>query len=323
MFDSSSLKKKLLTFTVAGSVLLTPMISRAELGEDILQKGMIHEDVQTLHEYLVELNYMEDKGSSTYYGVDTEEGVKILQQNTGLNQDGIFGKDTHEALLGVLEKSEENTELAKSRLLKNGSQGNDVKELQKALIDLNFLAAGSADGDYGENTSKAVANFQATYGLNEDGIAGKGTIQTLEKVRKGEIKKAKPKASSRSLATGRGNKIVNTAKSHLGKPYVFGAANGKSFDCSGFTYYVFKQNGINIPRTSSSQASVGSKVSKSNLQAGDLVIFSNTYKQGPSHAGIYLGNNQFIHASSGGKRVMISSLNSSYYSKKFSYGRRL
>ncbi|NLY67894.1 MAG: hypothetical protein GX069_10080, partial [Tissierellia bacterium] len=80
---------------------------------------------------------------------------------------------------------------------------------------------------------------------------------------------------------------------------------------------------IELPRSSSDQASVGTKVSKDELQVGDIVVFSNTYRSGPSHTGIYLGNNKFIHASTSRKGVVISDLNSNYYRKHFSYGRRV
>ncbi|GGE78913.1 C40 family peptidase [Priestia taiwanensis] len=114
--------------------------------------------------------------------------------------------------------------------------------------------------------------------------------------------------------------VINFAKQQLGKPYVFGASGPSRFDCSGFIYYVHKNNGYNISRTN--VAGYWSQVQKtSNPQAGDLVFFKNTYKNGPSHMGIYLGGGKFIHASSS-KGVIISDVNSSYYQKHFlGYGR--
>lgn len=117
-------------------------------------------------------------------------------------------------------------------------------------------------------------------------------------------------------------KIIDTAKTHLGKPYSYGANGPYAFDCSGFTKYVMAQCGINIPRTSGGQAYGGKiQVSKANLVAGDLVIF-NTYGS-LSHAGIYIGDGMFIHASSsrsGG--VIISNINDSYYGPRFATGAR-
>ncbi len=105
-------------------------------------------------------------------------------------------------------------------------------------------------------------------------------------------------------------------------PYVWGGASPSGFDCSGFINYVYSKNGINLPRVTSDQYKAGSSVSKANLKPGDLVFFE-TYKPGPSHVGIYLGNNQFIHASSGSEKVIISSLTSSYYTEHYIGSRRV
>ena len=118
--------------------------------------------------------------------------------------------------------------------------------------------------------------------------------------------------------------VTSTALSFVGKvKYVFGAADpvgGKS-DCSGFTQYCFKQNGVNIGRSSGEQARQGTPVSRNNLQPGDLVIFQNTYKAGISHVGISLGGDKFVHCCNRG--VVTSSLNESYYSTRFHSGRRI
>ncbi len=95
-----------------------------------------------------------------------------------------------------------------------------------------------------------------------------------------------------------------------------------SFDCSGLTYYVYKQNGITLPRASKSQASAGKSVSKSNLKAGDLVFF-NTNGKGISHVGIYIGDGKMIHSTKPGDVVKTTSINSSYYKNKFVTARRI
>ena len=116
------------------------------------------------------------------------------------------------------------------------------------------------------------------------------------------------------------------AKNLLGKPYVWGAIGPNKFDCSGFTQKVFRQAGIKIPRNSRAQAKVGKYVPYDNLRRGDMVFFA-TNRKNPkriTHVGIYLSNGKFIHASSGGKKVMISSLRkSAYYKKHFVVGRRI
>ena len=111
------------------------------------------------------------------------------------------------------------------------------------------------------------------------------------------------------------DKLIVIAKSKLGSPYSYGSLGPNAFDCSGYTSYVFRQMGISLPRTASSQAYAGVKVAKANLQKGDLVFF-NTYG-GISHVGIYIENGNFIHASSYGSGVVVSNINDSYYAPRY------
>ena len=117
--------------------------------------------------------------------------------------------------------------------------------------------------------------------------------------------------------------LVNTAKKWIGTRYRFGGTTKRGVDCSAFVKNVYKKHGKSLPRTASSQASVGKHISKNNLKKGDLVFFKGTYKRGISHVGIFLGNNKFIHASSGAHKVIISSLNKAYYHKHYAGARRV
>ena len=118
-----------------------------------------------------------------------------------------------------------------------------------------------------------------------------------------------------------GEQIVNYAYNFLGTPYVWGGTSTSGFDCSGFTQYVFKQMGYSIKRTAAQQLTCGYEVS--NLQLGDLVFFENTYTTGAdaSHVGIYVGDNQFIHAASGG--VKVTDLSDDYYAARYIGARRV
>lgn len=119
-----------------------------------------------------------------------------------------------------------------------------------------------------------------------------------------------------------GQAIVNTAKKYIGVPYVWGGSSPSGFDCSGLVQYAFKAHGISLPRTSKQQWTAGTLISKSQLKPGDLVFFANTYTTGVSHVGIYVGDNQFIHASSS-KGVIISSLSNSYWAEHYHGCRRV
>lgn len=121
--------------------------------------------------------------------------------------------------------------------------------------------------------------------------------------------------------------VIYVAQSNLGKPYVYGATGTSSFDCSGLTQYCFKKAGVSLKRTAYSQGydSTYTKISSvSGLKRGDLIFF-NTISDSDlcDHVGIYLGGNCFIHASSGGHKVVVSSVASGYYNRVFSWGRRV
>ncbi len=117
-----------------------------------------------------------------------------------------------------------------------------------------------------------------------------------------------------------GNSLVSYAMRYLGYPYIWATHGPSSFDCSGFTYWVvLNVLGRDIGAGTWTQVSAGSSVSRSSLQPGDLVFFQNTYAPGLSHVGMYIGNDQFIHAENESTGVRISDLNSSYYSSRW-YG---
>lgn len=110
-------------------------------------------------------------------------------------------------------------------------------------------------------------------------------------------------------SSGGGNsRAVTLAKSQLGKPYKWGATGPSSFDCSGLIYWVARQMGKSIPRTSREQSNYGQSVSKNALQPGDCVFFAN--KNGVHHVGMYVGNGEFIHAPKSNDVVRISKLSS-------------
>ena len=141
--------------------------------------------------------------------------------------------------------------------------------------------------------------------------------------RQEENEQEKPKENE--ITSSKGEQIVNYAKQFLGCKYVYGASGPSTFDCSGFTMYVYKQFGINLSHSATAQSKNGRYVAKENLQLGDLVFFKDyETMDGIGHCGIYIGDGNFIHASSGtGYCVKISTLLSGAYKTRYETARRL
>ena len=123
--------------------------------------------------------------------------------------------------------------------------------------------------------------------------------------------------------------VIDEAITHLGKPYVYAANGPNAFDCTGFTCYCYSTvYGITLKRSAYEQGydDTYTKLYEwCNLKPGDIVYFNTNGGDSDlsDHAGIYIGNGEFIHASSGKGGVVISSLWEGYYNKRFSWGRRV
>ncbi len=160
------------------------------------------------------------------------------------------------------------------------------------------------------------------YKISYNGVTGYVSSEYVDTVREGTVSRGAESASASSSSIG--EQIVAYAKQFLGTPYVYGGNGPSSFDCSGFTKYVYAHFGVTLNRTATDQLANGVSVSKSQLQPGDLVFFNSGYTSKPvSHVGIYIGGGQFIHASTNTYSVQIDNLNSGYYNRVYVYGRHI
>lgn len=192
---------------------------------------------------------------------------------------------------------------------REGDEGDRVLAVQLRLIDLGYNIP-KANGTFDERTTRAVMTYQKQARLNQTGSVDEITWHFLMDYGKGG------NYGSKDIV-----RLLNIAMRFGGVPYVWGGETPAGFDCSGFVQYVFRQVGVNLPRTADVQYELGRKVLRSELQPGDLVFFE-TYEPGASHDGIYVGGGNFIGAnvSTG---VAIVSLGDPYWSSKYIGARRL
>lgn len=197
-------------------------------------------------------------------------------------------------------------------IMRLGSSGSSVTSLQSELARLGY-SVGTLDGIYGPKTLAAVEAFQQHDHLQVDGIVGPLTESALEK----DQISLTPNIRSNKISG-----IISEANKLIGTPYVWGGTTPAGFDCSGFTQYVYASQGIELPRISQNQAAIGSSVSYNNLEPGDLVFFSFAANGTIDHVGIYLGNSQFISATTH-KGVAVYPISSAYWLKAYKGARRI
>ena len=292
---------------------------------------------------------------STSTGISTSQGTtQYVNSTSGLNVRS--GAGTTYSKLGTLEYKEKVTVLSTSNGWAKINYNGQTGYVSSSYLQTTVLG-GTTSENNNSSTTTTVKYVNATSGLNVRSGAGTsyskiGTLEYKEKVTvlstsngwakinyKGQagyvsssyLQSTVPSGStsnsgSNNSVSASASSVIAYAKTLLGKPYVWGAQGPNSFDCSGFTYYVFKNKaGIILPRTSSAQSKYGTYVSRNNLRAGDLVFFdTNGANNGQvSHVGLYIGNGQMIHASYSQKKIVIDNFNSSYFKRTFVNGRRV
>lgn len=255
------------------------------------------------------------------------QAVTVTAQNDEwykLSDNSFISKQYVEGSLIELVTNMENTTVQASAT-KEETLMQNTYGIVLATSGLNLRSSASTNGDiidvlpYGEVVDVYSYSKSWVKAKTADGQEGYLSADYCS-VRTGE----KP---SRSLSSSKGEQVVSYAKQFMGTPYVWGGTNlNRGVDCSGFVYSVYKNFGITLNRTSASMASNGVVVSKSQLIPGDLVFFDTTgvNNGGISHVGIYIGNGQYIHASSGKEYcVTISDLNNSYGLSTYVTARRV
>jgi cell wall-associated NlpC family hydrolase len=257
----------------------------AAFGDTTLKFGMLGNDVIALQTKLNSLGYTVEIIDGIF-GNATLQAVLDFQQDHGMGTDGVVGTATFQKFA-------------------------EAKPLSASYT----VQPGDSLYSIAKHYNISVSDLSRANGIGEKTVLQTDQVLTLP---------AGIRVSRGAAYTNRskGMQISAVAQRLLHVPYAWAGSSPSGFDCSGFTYYLFAKHGISLPRMADEQFEVGRRVAKQDLLPGDLVFFE-TYEVGPSHVGIYVGDGQFIHASSGAGEVTITPLSKPYYLARYLGARRL
>lgn len=227
------------------------------------------------------------------YDANTKWAVRLFQKDNGLTVDGILGAVTYKKLMGKPLPATTNTV----------SKKKEISEKDAKLL---------SHSDSNRESTAITSTVKHKKGKN-------AAPQGLTFKKKGKTYKGLD--IGHQPVSGNVKEVLTYANTFTGVPYKFGGTTPAGFDCSGYIRYVFQKIGFDMPRQADEQYTVGKKVEKNNLQPGDLVFFE-TYEPGISHSGIYIGDGQFISATSS-SGVAVADIDDSYWGPRYRGAKRV
>lgn len=290
---------------------------------DQLKYGETNDAIENVQYKLTKLGYYEDSLDGSF-GLLTEHAVKKLQSSNHLTITGKVNSETIEAISWQEKTTDIETIEPLLESIEYGEESVDVKLVQEVLLFYGYYQ-GSIDSKYGPLTEQAITDVTKDLLQDEEEEEEIDVSQTdVETTSDNEASVEDPvdnqgEEVAQLDVEANDLDILPAAKSHLGTPYVWGGTNSDGFDCSGFIYYLYDEQGTTIPRTVNEIWNFSTPVDSPSV--GDLVFFE-TYQAGPSHLGIYLGNNEFIHAGTS-NGVEISNLQNEYWKSRYLGAKRI
>ncbi|MCT3320151.1 hypothetical protein EFP22_12735 [Lacticaseibacillus paracasei] len=260
---------------------------------------------------------------------DSQAKVKALQTEQEAKQETLVATKSQlesdkakiESLKSDAEKSasdlQQTLEANKDKLAQLAASEDAAKAAAATAAVAATPSATSTSTASSSAASSSAASSSAASSSAASSSAASSSANTSTTSASSSASASQAPASNTSSVSVSGGSIASNAAKYIGVPYVYGGTSPSGFDCSGLIYYAAKEAGINLPRTSQAQSTLGSYVSVSDLQAGDLVFWGGVGSA--YHVGIYIGGGQYLHAPAPGQSVTIQSM--AYFAPSF--GRRL
>lgn len=259
-----------------------------------------------------------------------------------IEKDTVKGWIRSDKLMTLEEKAKQDEEAkAKSEAEKKAEEETKAKEQQTktkyaSSTTVNVRKEASKDSEIiaqiSQNTAVEVISDEGGWAkvkvngkegyIASNLLSDKKTEVTTSSRGSNETRKPNTENKTTTSTPGKGATVVETAKKYIGYSYKYGASGPTSFDCSGFTSYIFKLHGVSLSRTAKQQYGNGTAVSRSDLQPGDLIMFGPSVS-GINHVGIYIGGGQIVHAANPSRGVTIDTINSGYYNNNYVGARRV
>ncbi|MGN1032717.1 MAG: SH3 domain-containing protein [Intestinibacter sp.] len=275
-------------------------------------------------------------GAGTNYSIKQvlSKGTQVTVLSTSGNWSKVSVNGTtgylYTSYLSSVSTTADDSKDVQDSTINTSSEDTNVKYYRYTSTTLNFRQNASTSSSVicklPKNTKVGVVSVSSTgwAKVKYNGSFGYVSNSYLSETQVGLTAEKDSNYDSSTTKSQKIDKIVSTAKSKLGCQYVRGSEGPSTFDCTGFTYYLYKQIGITIPRNTADQKNVGSAVSKSNLQPGDLVFLDTKGNDGIiDHASIYIGNDTIIHANSVAGKVCTANLTTNYYKNAYVSARRV
>ena len=286
--STANLKKLDMNQTLVGTIVVLSQVTGSARVEAELQKMLVTLEAEKARsQRLSKITAIANQFRGNQLSDNYLNGLIAEAMEAG------WGKDDFEIIL--------------STIIKGAKNGLPYQRLANSIVT---RLSGENEKSVQQVCEEEYQNFYQQFKSNQEEIAHRDL--TVSSKQRFEVDYDRNKSNTNVDV----NKMYEIIQTYLGTPYRWGGTSRYGIDCSGLTQNVFRQCGLYIPRTSRQQYYNGIQISRSEMKIGDLVFFRDNYFGRPSHVGIYLGNNQFCHASCS-RGVTISNLNKHYYRVRF------